>query len=394
MKYLIINSGSESKKYAVYDGENKICQAHFEVADGGYIVTETFDFSGQNSQKEKTLITEEDFTKAQAYLLQSLISRKIIISREDISAIGIRIVAPGEYFLENKIIDQTYLKMAKQALSKVPLHLGPALEEIKVAKKIFGTEKIIGVSDSVFHKTLPAKAQYYAIPISDSRNLDLRKFGYHGISIQSVIFQAEKRLGKLPSRTVVCHLGGGASVTAVLNGKSVDTSMGFTPLDGVVMATRVGEIDPGAVIYLEDKLGLKGKKLEEYFNNKCGLLGLSGKSSDIRDLLKLEKDGDKDSALALEIYAERLKKYIGSSVAVLNGLDLLIFAGTVGERSFIMRERICAGLSFLGIDLDQIKNNQTEGVEAEISKPESKVKVLVIKTDEVAEIAKATLKVL
>ncbi len=388
MKYLIINPGSESKKYAVYEGEKKVYHAHFEREDGGYIVTEVL-----SGQKEKTVISDKAFDKAQAYLLELLIARKIIISRDDISAIGIRIVAPGEYFLANKIIDKEYLKMAKVALSKVPLHLGPALEEIKVSGKVFGTKKIVGVSDSVFHKNLPAKARYYAIPMSDSKKLGLQKFGYHGISIQSVISQVEKRLGKLPGKTIVCHLGGGASVTAVLNGKSVDTSMGFTPLDGVVMATRVGEIDPGAVIYLGDKLGLKGKKLEEYFNNKCGLLGLSGKSSDIRDLLKFEKDGDRDSALALEIYAERLKKYIGSATAVLNGLDLLIFAGTVGERSYIMREKICAGLSFLGIELDQTVNNQTEGVEAEVSKPESKVKVLVMKTDEMEEIAKATLTV-
>lgn len=393
MKYLIINPGSESKKYAVYEGKKKIYHAHFERepaslagGDGGYIVTEVF-----GDKKEKTIITEKDFIKAQAYLLQLLINKKIITSRDEISAIGIRIVAPGEYFLANKIIDKEYLKMAKQALQKVPLHLGPALEEIKVSGKVFGTKKIVGVSDSVFHKDLPAKARYYAIPMSDSKKLGLQKFGYHGISIQSVIFQAEKRLGKLPEKTIVCHLGGGASVTAILDGKSVDTSMGFTPLDGVVMATRVGEIDPGAVIYLSLKLGLRGEKLEGYFNNKCGLLGLSGKSSDIRDLLKLEKAGDADSALALEIYAERLKKYIGSATAVLNGLDLLIFAGTVGERSYIMRERICTGLNFLGVELNQVVNNQTEGTEAEISQPESKVKVLVMKTDEVEEIAKATL---
>ncbi len=400
-KILIINTGSASKKYSLYENGKKIYNAHFEMepsspegGEGGYVVTETFSLPDQVESKVKTPISERVFERAQARLLDSLLEKKVILSRDDIGAVGIRIVAPGEYFLQNRIIDKEYLKMAKQALEKVPLHLGPALEEIKLAGKVFGDIKIIGISDSVFHKSLPDKAKYYAIPIADSRNLGLQKFGYHGISLQSVIYQTEKKLGKLPSKVIICHLGGGASVTAIKDGQSVETSMGFTPLDGLVMATRVGEIDPGAVIYLADKLRLNTRKLEEYFNNKCGLLGLSGKSDDVRDLLKLEKEGDKDSALALDSYANRLKKYIGSATAVLGGLDLLIFAGTVGERSFIMRGRICEDLQFLGINLDMIKNNETEGVEAEISRVESKVKVLVMKTDEMEEMAKSAFAVL
>ena len=395
MKYLIINTGSASKKYSLYEGSDKIYNAHFEMEEGGHVLTEIFTLPGQSENKIKTPVSERVFERAQVRLLDSLLEKKIITSRDDIGAIGIRIVAPGEYFLQNRIIDKEYLKMAKKALEKVPLHLGPALEEIKMAGKVFGNKKIVGVSDSVFHKSLPDRAKYYAIPMADSRSLGLQKFGYHGISLQSVVSQAEKKLGgKLPSKTIICHLGGGASVTAVKDGQSVETSMGFTPLDGLVMATRVGDIDPGAVIYLADKLRLNTRKLETYFNEKCGLLGLSSKSDDVRDLLKLEKEGDKDSALALEIYANRLKKHIGSAAAVLCGLDLLIFAGTVGERSFIMRERICEGLQFLGINFDTVKNNQTEGVEAEINSEESKVKILVMKTDEMEEIAKSTITVL
>lgn len=389
MKILIINTGSESKKYAVYEEENKIYSAHFEMEQGGFIVTESF-----AETKEKKVITEKIFNTAQAYLLESLIAKKIIFSREDISAIGIRIVAPGEYFLSHRLIDREYLKMAKKALEKVPLHLGSALEEIKKAQKVFGDKKIVGVSDSAFHKNLPDKAKYYAIPMADSRRLGLQKFGYHGISLESVISQTKKRLGQLPEKVIICHLGGGASVTALKNGQSVETSMGFTPLDGLVMATRVGEIDPGAVIYLADKLGLRLSRVEEYFNNKCGLLGLSGHSGDVRDLLQAEKEGDQNSALALEIYTNRLKKYIGSATAVLGGVDLLVFAGTVGERSFIMRGRICNGLDFLGIDLDMDINNKSEGVEAEISRAGSRTRVLVMKTDELAEMARSVLGVL
>ncbi|MEI6528396.1 MAG: acetate/propionate family kinase [bacterium] len=384
-KILIINTGSASKKYSVFEGGKKIYNAHFEMENGVYIVTEKI---GEAS--EKSPISRRVFERSIERVLGGLINKKIIASKEGIDAAGIRIVAPGQYFLTHRIIDKEFLKMAKLALEKVPLHLGPALEEIKMFKKTFGDDVVmIGVSDSVFHNTIPAKAKLYAIPIQDSRDLGLQKFGYHGISIQSVISQAEKILGALPAKVVVCHIGGGVSVTAVKDGKSMDTSMGFTPLDGLVMATRVGEIDPGAVIYLADKLGMRMSKLEEYFNEKCGLLGLSGKSGDVRDLIEAEKTGDKDSSLALDIYAERLKKYIGSMSAVLGGIDLLIFAGTVGERSFIMRGRICEGLQFLGIDLDMELNNKSEGVEVELSAPGSKTKILVVKTDEMEEIAKS-----
>ena len=396
MKILIINTGSASKKYAIYEEGKEIFHAHFEMEPsdeagkgGGFVVTETFTDAEGKAEKVKTPVSGRVFERALVRLLDSLLEKKIVKNRDDISAIGIRIVAPGEYFLENRVVDKVFLKTAKQTLEKVPLHLGPALEEIKMAGKVFGDKKIVGVSDSAFHKDLPAKAKLYAIPLSDSRELGLQKFGYHGISLQSVITQTEKRLGKLPEKIIICHLGGGASVTAIKNGVSVDTSMGFTPLDGLVMATRVGEIDPGAVIYLADKLRLNTSKLETYFNEKCGLLGLSGKSNDVRALLKFEAEGDKDSALALEIYADRLRKYIGSATAVLGGLDLLIFAGTVGERSFIMRGRVCDGLDFLGIKLDSEINNKSEGVEAEISQADSRVKVLVMMTDEMGEMAKA-----
>ena len=285
------------------------------------------------------------------------------------------------------------MKLAKLALKKVPLHLGPALEEIKTIRKSFGEKfPIYGVSDSAFHATIPDHGRLYAIPIKDSRKLGLKMFGYHGISVQSVVSKAEKILGHLPENIVVCHLGGGGSVTAVKEGKSVDTSMGFTPLPGLVMATRVGDIDPGAVLYLSEKLGKGPKKMEKYLNNECGLLGLSGRSSDIRELLQYEKEGHEDSALALRVYANRVKQQIGKMSAILGGLDLLILAGTVGERSFIMRDRICKNMEFLGIEIDNEVNDKSEGVEIEISKKDSRAKVLIVKTDEMEEIAKETLR--
>lgn len=385
-KYLLVNTGSASKKYAFYEGEEKVYTAHFEMEKGELIVTENF-----NNDKKKRTINKKEYPKAVGVIIDSLIENKIIKDKTEIDSVGVRIVAPGQYFLTNRLIDKEYLKLAKDALEKVPLHLGPALEEIKNIKKFLGDKTpIYGVSDSAFHSTIPEHAKFYAIPIKDSRRLGLQMYGYHGISVQSVVAKAEKILGSLPEKVIVCHLGGGGSVTAVKNGKSIDTSMGFTPLEGLVMATRVGDIDAGAVLYLSQKLKKNNKKMGHYFNNECGLLGLSGKSSDLRELIEHEKNGDEDSALALKLYANRIKQYIGKMAATLGGVDLLILAGTVGERSFIMRERICEDLGFLGIDIDNDLNNKSEGVEVLISKSDSKTKVLIVKTDEMEEIAKET----
>lgn len=389
-KYLIVNTGSASKKYAFYNETERVYTAHFEFENGKPIVTEFF-----KDEKRKKSITKTQFIKAIGVIIDSLIEKKIINSKEDIDCAGVRIVAPGEYFLKNKIIDKEYLKMTDLALQKVPLHLGPALEEIKNIKTFFSPNKpIFGISDSAFHATIPEYARFYAIPIKDSRKIGLYQYGYHGISIQSVVSRAKKILGKLPNKVIVCHLGGGASVTAVLNGESVNTSMGFTPLEGLVMATRVGDIDPGAVLFLSEKLKKTNKELEHYFNNKCGLLGISGKSDDLRKLIEHEKEGHQDSTLALEVYTNKIKQYIGRMSAVLGGVDLIILAGTVGERSPIIRERICKNLEYLGVEIDKKINNKNCGEEILINKSDSKCKVLIVKTDEMEEMAKTTLSLL
>lgn len=386
-KYLIINTGSASKKYSFYHGEEKIYTAHFEKEDSAFIVTEKF-----ASDSVKSVIDEKIYRRAIEFIVNSLVTKKIIQDQSELDLSGIRIVAPGEYFMKNRFIDEEYLDLARAALEKVPLHLAPALEEITILKEVLGaSHPVVGVSDSTFHASIPDACGYYGIPIKDSRALGLRRFGYHGISVQSVVSQAEKIIGHLPEKIVVCHLGGGASITAVKNGKSINTTMGFTPLEGLIMATRVGDIDPGAVIYLMEKLGKNESAMGAYFNNECGLLGLSGKSDDIRELLILEANGDTDSALALDVYVERIKQNIGRMAASLGGVNLLILAGTVGERSFVMRERICRGLEFLGIQLDQELNNRSEGVEVSLEQAGTSVKILVVKTDEMAEIAKATL---
>ncbi|MDI3496075.1 MAG: acetate kinase [Patescibacteria group bacterium] len=386
---LIVNTGSASKKYSFYIGEEKKYSAHFEKEGNSLIVTETI---GDN--KEKKVLNDNDYPQSARFVIDSLVREQIIANENNLQVIGIRIVAPGNFFLETKKIDEDYIKRAEEALEKVPLHLAPALTEIKNLKSIFGESiPIIGVSDSAFHKTIPLENKLYSIPIADTRKYEIYRFGYHGISVQSIVCQIKEKLSYIPEKMIVCHLGGGASITAVLKGKSVNNTMGFTPLEGLTMATRVGDIDPGVVLFLAEKLNLNRSELNHYFNNKCGLLGLSGSSDDIRELLKKEEEGEKDAALALKVYVERVKENIAKMAANLGGVNLLVFAGTVGERSFVLRERICSKLEYMGIVLDKVKNDGNEGSRLDLEAKTSLAKIMIIKTDEMAEIIKAVYKV-
>lgn len=386
---LIVNTGSASKKYSFYIGEEKKYSAHFEKEGNSLIVTETI---GDN--KEKKVLNDNDYPQSARFVIDSLVREQIIANENDLQVIGIRIVAPGNFFLETKKIDEDYIKRAEEALEKVPLHLAPALTEIKNLKSIFGESiPIIGVSDSAFHKTIPLENKLYSIPIADTRKYEIYRFGYHGISVQSIVCQIKEKLSYIPEKMIVCHLGGGASITAVLKGKSVNNTMGFTPLEGLTMATRVGDIDPGVVLFLAEKLNLNRSELNHYFNNKCGLLGLSGSSDDIRELLKKEEEGEKDAALALKVYVERVKENIAKMAANLGGVNLLVFAGTVGERSFVLRERICSKLEYMGIVLDKVKNDGNEGSRLDLEAKTSLAKIMIIKTDEMAEIIKAVYEV-
>lgn len=388
-KYLVINSGSASHKHALYVDGNCLYSLHFEIVGMSYVAHENF-----AGTKKDIYINEKIFVKSVDYTLERLLDNKIILNKKEISAVGIRIVAPGVYFQDNRAIDREYVKNLKLAKDKSPLHISSVISELKYIKKVLPKAPVIGISDSAFHRNILEVSKYYALPISISREYGILKYGYHGLSVQSVISRLASRLGQLPEKVVVCHLGGGASVTAVLRGQSVDNSMGFTPLDGLVMATRVGNIDPSAVIYLSEKLKKRDGKLLEFFNKECGLLGLSdGKSGDIRELLKNEQAGDLNSKLALDTYALRVKKLIAQAIVVLGGIDVLVFAGTVGERSQPMRARICADLDIFGIKINSEINETVDAIESDINASDSKVKISVIKTDEMLEIFKETARV-
>jgi acetate kinase len=389
MKYLIVNPGSASKKYAFYENHRELFRAHLEREGDGFLANLTI-----GKMKGKISITEAEFKNPHRHIFDILLANKFIDKKDDINAVGVRIVAPGDYFAEHKPISGKYVKNLKAAEEVAPLHVGPVLNEIYDLQKSLPDARLLGISDSAFHKNRPAESRVYGIRRDDAEKYGIYRYSYHGISLESILEKLEDGDKKLPSRIIICHLGGGASVSAIKDGKSLDSTMGFSPLEGLIMATRVGDMDAGALIYMAKKLDLTLDELEEYLNHQCGLLGISGKSSDIRQLLEMEENGDENAALALNTYAYKIKKYIGAYTAALNGLDLLVFSGTVGERSSIMRERICKDLECMGIDIDKTKNHATEDGEGYINESGSKVKVAVVKTEEVAEIAREVKKLL
>ena len=394
-KYLVVNRGSASEKYAIYTKEKCLGFLHIEKAEKDNCDYVSTLYVGD--LKEEKCVTKKEFENSLDYALNIFKEKGIIVgesvkeAKKEIVGIGIRIVAPGKHFQDDKVIDSVYEKEIKKVIHVAPLHLLPTYEMILLLKKVFKNIPIVGISDSDFHDTIPDKAKYYGISFADTQKYNIQKYGYHGISVESILNKIKDGGEEIPARLIICHIGSGVSVTAVKDGKSVENSMGYTPLEGVMMATRAGDIDSGAVALLVDKLWLNAKRLKGYLNSKCGLFGVSGKSSDVRDLITLEKDGDVQAKLALDMYVYKIQKYIGAYYTVLGGLDTLIFTATVGERSFIMRERICQGLEVLGVKINTEVNNKSEGVDANISHFDSKVKVIVKKTDEMGQIARDTI---
>lgn len=380
---LVSNPGSASRKYALYAGKHVRASLHFEYMDGKVICTFVH---GENRATEQTDLQQVE--QAAQKVLGMLTGAGVLKREEVISCIGLRIVAPGSYFLEHRIIDDVTLGQLRALEPRAPLHIAATLQELNALREHFATTPVVGVSDSAFHITKPDFAWNYGLNLDDADRLDIKRFGYHGLAVMGAV-HALKKTDRLPSKLVVCHLGSGASVSAVYNGKSVDTTMGFSPLEGLVMATRVGSIDVTAAHAVKDLLGFDDAKLEEYLNHQGGLLGLSGVSSDVRELLIAEQAGNHRAELALNTYAHSVQKAIGQMVAVLGGIDVLVFTGTVGERSAPMRERIVRPLHFVDLVLDTKVNadctNPTDIIN--IARLAHSKPVFVVPTDEAAEIA-------
>ena len=352
--------------------------------------------------KDKVVIEKEmkDHSDAINMVLEALTDAEhgVISDMSEISAVGHRVVHGGEFFSKSVIIDDSVKKAIDQCVPLAPLHNPPNLIGIDACEKAMPGVKQVGVFDTAFHQTMPASAYMYAVPYELYETYKIRKYGFHGTSHKYVTGECAKMLGKDINdiNIITCHLGNGSSITAVKNGKSVDTSMGFTPLAGVVMGTRCGDIDPAIVKFIADKEGISLDEVDALLNKKSGVLGISGVSSDFRDLEAGEEAGNEKCKLALDMFAESVRKYLGSYLINLGGkADAIVFTAGIGENTPAMRKAIAGGLEELGIIIDDEKNDKSiRGVQGEISAANSKIKVFVIPTNEELMIAKETAELL
>lgn len=380
---LVSNPGSASRKYALYAGKRCRGSLHFEYVDGRVVCTVTHQDSRTTEPTDLPNIEQ-----AAQKVLPMLKDAGILQDGEYVARIGLRVVAPGSFFLQDHVVDEHMLGELHALKSRAPLHIAATLQELETLREHLGDAQIVGVSDSAFHATKPDFAWNYGINLADADRWDIKRFGYHGLSVMAAVHTL-KATDRLPTRLVVCHLGSGVSITAVHNGKSVDTTMGFSPLEGVIMATRSGSIDLTAAHVLKDLLHTDNAGLEDYLNNHSGLLGLSGSSSGVKELLAAEQAGDHRAELALNTYAHAIQKAVGQMIMVLGGIDVLVFTGTVGERSAPIRERLVAPLHFVDIMLDTKTNADCTNPTAltNIAKLAHSKPVFVVPTDEAAQIA-------
>ena len=394
MNVLVINCGSSSLKYQLINMDDESV-----LAKG---LVERIGIDGSLLKHERTgldkLVIEEDLKNhkdAVNLMLRALLDEKYgaVKSLDEIDAIGHRVVHGGEKFACSVVINDEVIDTMKENIGLAPLHNPPNIIGIEACKELLPDVPMAGVFDTAFHQTMPPVSFIYPLPYELYEELKIRRYGFHGTSHQYVSERVADLTGKSLEGTkiVTCHLGNGASLTAIKDGKSFDTSMGMTPLEGLVMGTRCGDIDPAIVTFLINKKNMTGEEVDNLMNKKSGVLGISGVSNDFRDIEKEAGKGNTRAQLALDKYAYTVRKYIGSYAAAMGGLDYLVFTAGLGENSPPARKQVCEGLEFLGIEIDDEKNN-TRGKEAEISKDGSKVKVFVIPTNEEVMIARDTKK--
>ncbi len=392
MKVLVINSGSSSIKYQLFDMTTEEVMAKGLVERIG-IANSRLNHYPQN--KEKVVIEQDipDHEVGLKLVLDALVHPEhgVIKDLKEISAVGHRIVHGGEKFASSVLITDEVIKAVEECISLAPLHNPPNLLGIKAMQKLLPGVPQVGVFDTAFHQTMPPHAYIYGIPYEYYEKYRIRRYGFHGTSHYYVANRAAEILGKSVEelKIVTCHLGNGSSIAAVDKGKSIDTSLGFGTVAGVIMGTRCGDLDPAIVLFLMEKDNLSTAKMQEILYKKSGFLGVSGISNDLRDVEEAAQQGNERANLALDIFAYGIKKYIGAYAAAMGGLDAVVFTAGIGENSDVVRERVCQGLEFLGIKIDPEKN-KVRGKEAIISTDDSKVKVMVIPTNEELVIARDT----
>ncbi|MBD5183843.1 MAG: acetate kinase [Bacteroidales bacterium] len=392
MKILVLNCGSSSVKYKLIDSSTKEVLAEGGVEKIG-LEDSFLKFKRPDGSKETITVSMPDHKEAIKQISKVLTDPKegVIKSFDEIEAVGHRVVHGMEYFNKSVLITPEVVERVKECYPVAPLHNPANITGIEAVTELMPNTPQVAVFDTAFHQTMPAKAYMYALPYEDYEKYGVRRYGFHGTSHRYVSARVCEFLG-VPydkQRIITCHIGNGGSVTAIKDGKSVDTSMGLTPTEGLMMGTRVGDVDPGALVYLMERLNLDAEGLLKLINKQSGVLGVSGISNDMRDIEAAIEKGDERAKLALDMYEYRLLKYIGAYTAVLGGVDIIVFTGGVGENQPQTRERICKQLAYLGVTFNA-EANKSRGEEVVISGEDSKVKVVVIPTDEELMIAQDT----
>lgn len=393
MKILVLNCGSSSVKYKLIDTDTDATMAEGGVEkiglEGGFLKFKKAD--GSKEIKELGLIDHKQAVEA---ILANLTDPTVgcIKSFKEIDAVGHRVVHGGEKFAESVLITDEVIQQVKDCYDLAPLHNPANITGIEAISSLMPDVPQVGVFDTAFHQTMPASSFMYAIPYKYYKEDHVRRYGFHGTSHRYVSKRAAEFLGLdlADSKIITCHVGNGGSITAVLHGKSVDTSMGLTPTEGLMMGTRVGDIDPGAIAYLMGKYNMNVDDLQKLINKESGVVGVSGVSSDMREIEEAVNAGNERAKLALDMYILRITKYIGAYAAEMGGVDAIVFTAGVGENQTGLRADVCRPLAFMGVKIDEAVNAGIRGVEAVISTPDSKVKVAVIPTDEELMIARDT----
>ena len=391
MKILVLNCGSSSLKYKVFDGKEVIAQGGVEKIGLPDSFLKLTDNEGHKVIVEHFML--EHTAAVEFVFSEHLLNPKygVLKSADEIQAVGHRVLHGAMKVTKSSLVTDELIDIVKECSVLGPLHNPANLKGIMAVKQLMPNVPQVAVFDTAFHQTMPEKAYMYAIPYEMFEKWGVRRYGFHGTSHRFVSKRAIEYLGLNPnnSKLIVAHVGNGASMSAVVNGKCVDTTMGLTPLEGLVMGTRSGDIDAAAVTFMMEKEGMTPAQMDTMLNKKSGMLGMCG-CSDMRDAYQKQLDGDKKAKMALDVYCYRLKKYIGAYVAAMGGVDAIAFTGGVGENHNYVREQVCKDLEFLGIKLDADKNVQIHGDEAIISAADSKVTVAVVPTDEELMIATDT----
>lgn len=393
MKVFVINCGSSSLKFQLIDSESEKCLAKGlceRIGIDGSMIT----YAPEGGEKEKAISPMPDHMEAIRLVLEALTNPKtgVVKNLDEIGAVGHRVVHGGEKFAESVVIDAEVLAAVEECNDLAPLHNPANLIGINACRKLMPNTPMVGVFDTAFHQTMPKEAYLYGLPYEYYEKYQVRRYGFHGTSHSYVSKRAAQFLGKNfeDMKIIVCHLGNGASISAVENGRCVDTSMGLTPLEGLIMGTRSGDIDPAIIEYIAHKENKTIDEMMTVLNKKSGVLGLSDNlSSDFRDLEKSYNAGEDRGVRTIQTFAYRVAKYIGAYTAAMNGVDAICFTAGVGENNPLVRKLVCDRLGYLGIAMDTEKNNK-RGEEVEISTPDSLVKVLVVPTNEELAIARET----